>query len=159
MFLEVFLAKMKKWRIYPRGAAFWITFGIIMVIILIFIAGSIIVPFSEEELILEIVLTIILYSVLIGVVAAYFLANISIDENNCLKMPFFCRNLMPAFAEKKEKIILKKDLIDVHLKFVRMYTYLGFEDKKGVLRFINVTMFSKKQQVILQHKLEEYKID
>ena len=150
---------MKKWRIYPRGAAFWITFGIIMVIILIFITGSIVVPFSEEELILEIVLTIIQYSVLIGVVAAYFLANISIDENNCLKMPFFCRNLMPFASEKKKEIVLKKNLIDVHLMHTHVYVYMGFEDEKGKVTLINVTMFSKKQQAILQHKLEEYKTE
>ena len=66
---------------------------------------------------------------------------------------------MPAIAEKKEKIVLKKNLVDVHLKFVRMYMYLGFKDENGKIRFINVTMFSKKQQAILQHKLEEYKIE
>ena len=148
---------MKKWRIYPRGAAFWVTFGILMTIAFIFIIGRIIVKFSQDELILEIILTIILFSIVIGVVVGFFLANISIDENNCLKMPFFCRNLMPAFAEKKEKIVLKKNLIDVHLKFVRMYMYLGFEDENGNVRLINVTMFSKKQQSKLQHKLEEYK--
>lgn len=154
------MAKMnKKWRIYPRGAAFWVTFGILMTIAFIFIIGRIIVKFSQDELILEIILTIILFSIVIGVVVGFFLANISIDENNCLKMPFFCRNLMPAFAEKKEKIVLKKNLIDVHLKFVRMYMYLGFEDENGKVRFINVTMFSKKQQLKLQHKLEEYKIE
>lgn len=130
-----------------------------MVIIFIFITGSIVVPFSEEELILEIVLTIILYSVLIGVVAAYFLANISIDENNCLKMPFFCRNLIPFAGEKKKEIVLKKNLIDVHLMHTHVYVYMGFEDEKGKVTLINVTMFSKKQQAILQHKLEEYKIE
>ena len=66
---------------------------------------------------------------------------------------------MPALAEKKEKIVLKKNLIDVHLKFVRMYMYLGFEDENGKVTLINVTMFSKKQQAVLQHKLEEYKIE
>lgn len=80
---------MKKWRIYPRGAAFWVAFGILMTIAFIFIIGRIIVKFSQDELILEIILTIILFSIVIGVVVGFFLANISIDENNCLKMPFF----------------------------------------------------------------------
>ena len=149
----------KKWRIYPRGAVFWITFGILMIVAFIFVIGRIIVRFSQEELILEIILTIILFSIVIGVIVGFFLANISIDENDCLNMPFFCRNLMPAFAEKKKKIILKKNLVDVHLKFVRIYMYLGFEDENGNITLINVTMFSKKQQAILQHKLEEYKTD
>lgn len=149
----------KKWRIYPRGAAFWVTFGILMTIAFIFIIGRIIVKFSQDELILEIILTIILFSIVIGVVVGFFLANISIDENNCLKMPFFCRNLMPAFSEKKKKIVLKKNLVDVHLMHTHVYVYMGFEDENGNVRFINVTMFSKKQQAILQHKLEEYKID
>lgn len=135
------------------------TFGILMIIALIFIIGSIVVKFSQEELILEIILTIILFSIIIVAIVGFFLANISIDENNCLKMPFFCRNLMPALAEKREKIVLKKNLIDVHLKFVRMYMYLGFEDENGKVTLINVTMFSKKQQAVLQHKLEEYKIE
>lgn len=135
------------------------TFGILMIIALIFIIGRIVVKFSQEELILEIILTIILFSIIIVAIVGFFLANISIDENNCLKMPFFCRNLMPALAEKREKIVLKKNLIDVHLKFVRMYMYLGFEDENGKVTLINVTMFSKKQQAVLQHKLEEYKIE
>ena len=149
----------KKWRIYPRGAAFWVTFGILMIIALMFIIGIIVVKFSQEELILEIILTIILFSIIIVAIVGFFLANISIDENNCLKMPFFCRNLMPAFSEKKKKIVLKKNLVDVHLMHTYVYVYLGFEDENGKVRFINVTMFSKKQQAILQHKLEEYKID
>lgn len=149
----------KKWRIYPRGAAFWVTFGILMIIALMFIIGIIVVKFSQEELILEIILTIILFSIIIVAIVGFFLANISIDENNCLKMPFFCRNLMPAFSEKKKKIVLEKNLVDVHLMHTYVYVYLGFEDENGKVRFINVTMFSKKQQAILQHKLEEYKID
>lgn len=149
----------KKWRIYPRGAAFWVTFGILMIIALMFIIGIIVVKFSQEELILEIILTIILFSIIIVAIVGFFLANISIDENNCLKMPFFCRNLMPAFSEKKKKIVLEKNLVDVHLMHTYVYVYLGFEDENGKVSFINVTMFSKKQQAILQHKLEEYKID
>lgn len=66
---------------------------------------------------------------------------------------------MPAFSEKKKKIVLEKNLVDVHLMHTYVYVYLGFEDENGKVRFINVTMFSKKQQAILQHKLEEYKID
>ena len=149
----------KKWRIYPRGAAFWVTFGILMIIALMFIIGIIVVKFSQEELILEIILTIILFSIIIVAIVGFFLANISIDENNCLKMPFFCRNLMPAFSEKKKKIVLEKNLVDVHLMHTYVYVYLGFEDENGKVSFINVTMFSMKQQAILQHKLEEYKID
>ncbi len=30
--------------------------------------------------------------------------------------------------------------------------YFGFEDESGNVRFINVTMFSKKQQAILYNK-------
>ena len=150
---------MKKWRIYPRGAAFWVAFGILMTIAFIFIIGRIIVKFSQDELILEIILTIILFSIVIGVVVGFFLANISIDENNCLKMPFFCRNLIPFAGEKKKEIVLKKNLIDVHLMHTHVYVYMGFEDEKGKVTLINVTMFSKKQQAILQHKLEEYKIE
>ena len=147
----------KKWRIYPRGAAFWISFGILMIITFIFVIGRIIVRFSQEELILEIILTIILFSIVIGVIVGFFLSNISIDENNCLKMPFFCRNLMLFESKKKEKIILKNNLIDVHLMYTHVYVYMGFEDENGKVTLINITMFSKKQQAILQHKLEEYK--
>ena len=148
----------KKWRIYPRGAAFWVTFGLIGSIIAMLILGIALADWTGE-IVSNIIATVIIGAAIIIVVVVFFLANVSIDENNCLKMPFFCRNLMPAFAEKKEKIVLKKNLIDVHLKFVRIYMYLGFEDENGILRFINVTMFSKKQQAILQHKLEEYKIE
>lgn len=149
----------KKWRIYPRGAAFWISFGILMIIAFIFVIGRIIVRFSQEELILEIILTIILFSIVIGVIVGFFLSNISIDENNCLKMPFFCRNLMPFESKKKEKIILKNNLINVHLMYTHVYVYMGFEDENGKVTLINITMFSKKQQTILQHKLEEYKME
>ena len=153
------MAKMKKkWRIYPRGAAFWVTFGLIGIIIVMLILGIVLADW-REKIVLNIVATIVIGTAIIIIVVVFFLANISIDENNCLKMPFFCRNLMPAFAEKKEKIVLKKNLVDVHLKFVRMYMYLGFEDENGKVRFINVTMFSKKQQALLQQKLEEYKIE
>lgn len=148
----------KKWRIYPRGAAFWVTFGLISIIIVMLILGIVLADW-REKIVLNIIATIIIGAAIIIIVVVFFLANISIDENNCLKMPFFCRNLMPAFAEKKEKIVLKKNLIDVHLKFVRMYMYLGFEDENGKVTLINVTMFSKKQQAVLQHKLEEYKIE
>lgn len=148
----------KKWRIYPRGAAFWVTFGLIGIIIVMLILGIVLADW-REKIVLNIVATIVIGTAIIIIVVVFFLANISIDENNCLKMPFFCRNLMPAFAEKKEKIVLKKNLVDVHLKFVRMYMYLGFEDENGKVRFINVTMFSKKQQALLQQKLEEYKIE
>ena len=135
------------------------TFGILMIIALIFIIGRIVVKFSQEELILEIILTIILFSIIIVAIVGFFLANISIDENNCLKIPFFCRNLMPFESKKKEKIILKYNLIDVHVMHTHVYVYMGFEDENGKVTLINVTMFSKKQQAILQHKLEEYKID
>ena len=148
----------KKWRIYPRGAAFWVTLGLIGIIIAMLILGIALADWTEE-IVSNIIATVIIGAAIVIIVVLFFLANLSIDENNCLKMPFFCRNLMPAFAEKKEKIVLKKNLIDVHLKFVRMYMYLGFEDENGKVRFINVTMFSKKQQAILQHKLEEYKIE
>lgn len=37
--------------------------------------------------------------------------------------------------------------------------YFGFEDESGNVRFINVTMFSKKQQSKRQHKLKGYKIE
>ncbi|MFR5101248.1 MAG: hypothetical protein ACLTE4_01755 [Christensenellaceae bacterium] len=149
---------MKKWRIYPRGAAFWVTFGLISIIIVMLILGIVLADW-REKIVINIIATFVIGSSIIIIVVVLFLANISIDENNCLKMPFFCRNLMPAIAEKKEKIVLKKNLVDVHLKFVRMYMYLGFKDENGKIRFINVTMFSKKQQAILQHKLEEYKIE
>ena len=149
----------KKWCIYPTRPTFCLTFVILMIIALMFIIGIIVVKFSQEELILEIILTIILFSIIIVAIVGFFLANISIDENNCLKMPFFCRNLMPAFSEKKKKIVLEKNLVDVHLMHTYVYVYLGFEDENGKVSFINVTMFSKKQQAILQHKLEEYKID
>lgn len=135
------------------------TFGILMIIALIFIIRSIVVKFSQEELILEIILTIILFSIIIVAIVGFFLANISIDENNCLKMPFFCRNLMPFESKKKEKIILKYNLIDVHVMHTHVYVYMGFEDENGKVTLINVTMFSKKQQAVLQHKLEEYKIE
>ena len=130
----------KKWRIYPRGAAFWVTFGLISIIIVMLILGIVLADW-REKIVLNIIATIIIGAAIIIIVVVFFLANISIDENNCLKMPFFCRNLMPAFAEKKEKIVLKKNLIDVHLKFVRMYMYLGFEDENGKVTLINVTMF------------------
>lgn len=135
------------------------TFGILMIIALIFIIGRIVVKFSQEELILEIILTIILFSIIIVAIVGFFLSNISIDENNCLKMPFFCRNLMPFESKKKEKIILKYNLIDVHVMHTHVYVYMGFEDENGKVTLINVTMFSKKQQAVLQHKLEEYKIE
>ena len=134
------------------------TFGLISIIIVMLILGIVLADW-REKILLNIIATIIIGAAIIIIVVVFFLANISIDENNCLKMPFFCRNLMPAFAEKKEKIVLKKNLIDVHLKFVRMYMYLGFEDENGKVTLINVTMFSKKQQAVLQHKLEEYKIE
>lgn len=134
------------------------TFGLIGIIIVMLILGIVLADW-REKIVLNIVATIVIGTAIIIIVVVFFLANISIDENNCLKMPFFCRNLMPAFAEKKEKIVLKKNLVDVHLKFVRMYMYLGFEDENGKVRFINVTMFSKKQQALLQQKLEEYKIE
>lgn len=134
------------------------TFGLISIIIVMLILGIVLADW-REKIVLNIIATIIIGAAIIIIVVVFFLANISIDENNCLKMPFFCRNLMPAFAEKKEKIVLKKNLIDVHLKFVRMYMYLGFEDENGKVTLINVTMFSKKQQAVLQHKLEEYKIE
>ena len=135
------------------------TFGILMIIALIFIIGRIVVKFSQEELILEIILTIILFSIIIVAIVGFFLSNISIDENNCLKMPFFCRNLMPFESKKKEKIILKYNLIDIHVMHTHVYVYMGFEDENGKVTLINVTMFSKKQQAVLQHKLEEYKIE
>ena len=134
------------------------TFGLISIIIVMLILGIVLADW-REKIVLNIIATIIIGAAIIIIVVVFFLANISNDENNCLKMPFFCRNLMPAFAEKKEKIVLKKNLIDVHLKFVRMYMYLGFEDENGKVTLINVTMFSKKQQAVLQHKLEEYKIE
>ena len=134
------------------------TFGLIGIIIFMLILGIALADWTEE-IVLNIIATVIIGAAITIIVVAFFLANISIDENNCLKMPFFCRNLMPALAEKREKIVLKKNLIDVHLKFVRMYMYLGFEDENGKVTLINVTMFSKKQQAVLQHKLEEYKIE
>ncbi len=66
---------------------------------------------------------------------------------------------MPFASEKKKEIVLKKNLIDVHLMHTHVYVYMGFEDEKGKVTLINVTMFSKKQQAILQHKLEEYKTE
>lgn len=116
------------------------TFGLISIIIVMLILGIVLADW-REKIVLNIIATIIIGAAIIIIVVVFFLANISIDENNCLKMPFFCRNLMPAFAEKKEKIVLKKNLIDVHLKFVRMYMYLGFEDENGKVTLINVTMF------------------
>jgi len=149
----------KKWRIYPRGTLFWIAFGLLMIICGFFISCIIIVGYTKDGLVLEIILTVIFFSIIIGVIVGFFLANISIDENNYLKMPFFCRNLMPFECKKKEKIILKYNLIDVHLMHTHVYVYMGFEDEKGKVTLINVTMFSKKQQAILQHKLEGYKAD
>lgn len=148
----------KKWRIYPRGAVFWITFGLIDIIIAMLIWAILIADWSAG-IVFNVISTVVAGIVIVIILTVFFLANISIDENDCLNMPFFCRNLMPAFAEKKKKIILKKNLVDVHLKFVRIYMYLGFEDENGNITLINVTMFSKKQQAILQHKLEEYKTD
>ena len=148
----------KKWRIYPRGAVFWITFGLIDIIIAMLIWAILIADWSAG-IVFNVISTVVAVIVIVIILTVFFLANISIDENDCLNMPFFCRNLMPAFAEKKKKIILKKNLVDVHLKFVRIYMYLGFEDENGNITLINVTMFSKKQQAILQHKLEEYKTD
>ena len=142
----------------PERSGFLGEFGLISIIIVMLILGIVLADW-REKIVLNIIATIIIGAAIIIIVVVFFLANISIDENNCLKMPFFCRNLMPAFAEKKEKIVLKKNLIDVHLKFVRMYMYLGFEDENGKVTLINVTMFSKKQQAVLQHKLEEYKIE
>ncbi len=66
---------------------------------------------------------------------------------------------MPFESKKKEKIILKYNLIDVHVMHTHVYVYMGFEDENGKVTLINVTMFSKKQQAVLQHKLEEYKIE
>ena len=149
----------KKWRIYPRGGVFWIAFTLLMIVFAFFISGIIIVGYTKEDLFLEIILSVILFSVIIGFIIWFLLSNISIDENNCLKMPFFCRNLMPFESKKKEKIILKYNLIDVHLMHTHVYVYMGFEDKNGKVTLINVTMFSKKQQAVLQHKLEEYKIE
>ena len=81
---------MKKWRIYPRGAAFWVTFGLIV--------------FADwtKEIILSIIATVIIGIAIIIIVVVFFLCNLSIDENNCLKMPFFCRNLIPFESEKKK---------------------------------------------------------
>ena len=149
---------MKKWRIYPRGAAFWVTFGLISIIIAMLILGIVFADWTKE-IVLSIIATVIIGIAIIIIVVVFFLCNLSIDENNCLKMPFFCRNLMPFAGEKKKEIVLKKNLIDVHLMHTHVYVYMGFEDEKGKVTLINVTMFSKKQQAILQHKLEEYKIE
>lgn len=148
----------KKWRIYPRGAAFWVTFGLISIIIVMLILGIVLADW-REKIVLNIIATIIIGAAIIIIVVVFFLSNISIDENNCLKMPFFCRNLMPFESKKKEKIILKYNLIDVHVMHTHVYVYMGFEDENGKVTLINVTMFSKKQQAVLQHKLEEYKIE
>ena len=147
----------KKWRIFPRGAAFWLTFGLIGIIIAMLIWAIVIADWSEK-IEFNVIATSVAGIVIIIILVIFFFANISIDEDDCLNMPFFCRNLMPAFAEKKKKIVLKKNLVDVHLKMVRIYTYLGFEDENGNITLINVTMFSKTQQEILVHKLENYKI-
>lgn len=147
----------KKWRIYPRGAAFWVSFGILMLIACLCMTAFSMIGFSEEKFIWDILSTVVLFLLIIGIILWFLLANISIDENDCLNMPFFCRHLMPLCSEKKRKIILKKNLVDVHLLLTYVYTYLGFEDENGDVTMINVTLFSKKQQEILQHKLEEYK--
>lgn len=147
----------KKWRIYPRGAAFWVSFGIISGPIVTMLVCLMLLEDWTRNIIPSIIAVTIAWIIVIASIIAFLLANISIDENDCLNMPFFCKNLMPLCSEKKRKIILKKNLIDVHLLLTYVYTYLGFEDENGDVTMINVTLFSKKQQEILQHKLEEYK--
>lgn len=147
----------KKWRIYPRGGAFWIAFTLLMIIFVLFISVIIIVGYTKEQLILEIVLTIILFAIILGFIFWFLTSNISINESNNLNMPFYCRNLMPFAGEKKKKIVLKQNLVDVHLMHTFVYVYLGYEEENGKVTLINVTMFSKKQRKILLSKFEEYK--
>mgnify|MGYP006875316228 CR=1 FL=1 len=148
--------KQRKWRIYPRGAAFWVTLMIISIIVGIFMATIAVANWEENFLLSIIAVSIIMIGIVVMLIL-FFLSNVSIDQDDRLNMPFFCRNLMPFFNEKKKKIVLQKNLIDVHLKSVGFYVYLGFEDDSGKIEMINVTMFSRKQCDRLKSKLEEYK--
>ena len=146
----------KKWRIYPRGVAFWIAFSIIGLIIALLIT-AILTSNWNKDVVLNTIGVIIAFIIVITIIIAFLTSNISIDESNNLDMPFYCRNLMPFAGEKKKKIVLKQNLVDVHLMHTNVYVYLGYEEENGKVTLINVTMFSKKQREVLVSKFEEYK--
>lgn len=61
----------KKWRIYPRGTLFWIAFGLLMIICGFFISCIIIVGYTKDGLVLEIILTVIFFLLLSGLLLAF----------------------------------------------------------------------------------------